>query len=109
MKFLLLTSQALAATNVWSEDLYCDYNQIKIEQFETTDKTYSYYKCHQWCLEVDKQNGPYYDQGSDMCCDFEKWSDGSFNCYLYAGGEQLTQNKEDYPNDKFQSIVFPHL
>ena len=43
-----------------------------------------------------------------MCCDYEKWQDGSFNCYLYAGGVQVDQDMEDYPDDEFNSVVFAH-
>ena len=44
-----------------------------------------------------------------MCCDYEEWQDGTFNCYLYSGGAVLAVNENDFPEDKFANWVFPHL
>ena len=44
-----------------------------------------------------------------MCCDFEVWQDGSKNCYLYSGGDAVAQDMNDFPDDEFHSILFPHL
>ena len=44
-----------------------------------------------------------------MCCDYEEWQDGTFNCYLYSGGSVLPVNENDFPEDKFANWVFPHL
>ena len=103
----LMASSASAQT--WKTNYYCDYEQFVIEEKTSTAEDFSIDQCFEWCVATDKVEGSNYQTGEDMCCDYEEWSDGSFNCYLYAGGNQIKQDMNDYPDDVFNSVVFPHM
>ena len=49
-----------------------------------------------------------YDETQQMCCDYEKWSDGSYNCLLYAGGNTKQKDASIFKNEMFSNIVFAH-
>ena len=98
-----------ASAQTWKEFSYCDYDQFVVEEIIVTDPTFDATQCYNWCLEVDAGVASDYNAGDNMCCDFERWVDGSFNCYLYAGGKTVDQDMNDYPDDVFSSLVFPHL
>ena len=106
--FMALIASSVSAQD-WKTNYYCDYEQFVIEEKTSTAEDYTKEQCFEWCVNTDKVEGSNYDSGEDMCCDFEEWSDGSFNCYLYAGGNQIKQDMDDYPDDIFNSVVFPHL
>ena len=103
----LIAQGALGQT--WKKNSYCDYDQFVIDEYTSTDSNYNADTCFQWCVDLDKVEGSNYKSGDDMCCDFEEWQDGTFNCYLYAGGLTVSQDMNDYPDDTFNSNVFPHL
>ena len=110
MKFSVVALIAPAAmAQTWKTNFYCDYEQFVIDEMTSTSEDFNKDQCFEWCLATDKVEGTNYDAGADMCCDFEEWSDGSFNCYLYAGGKQIQQDMNDYPDDTFNSNIFPHL
>ena len=110
MKFSVMAFIAPAAfAQTWKKNTYCDYDQFVIEEYTSTDAAYNSDSCFQWCLDIDTVEGANYNAGDDMCCDFEEWQDGTYNCYLYAGGVTVVQDMADYPDDTFNSNVFPHL
>ena len=102
----LLASATMAQS--WTKFSYCDYSQFVVEEYTSSDVNYDSTTCFEWCLAKDA-GAMGYTAGDDMCCDFEKWVDGTFNCYLYAGGKTVPQDMDDYPNDEFNSVIFPHL
>ena len=110
MKISLISLMASTTmAQAWKAKSYCDYDQYVVDELTSTDKTFNQQTCWEWCLNIDTAEGTSYSNGADMCCDFEAWVDGSFNCYLYSGGLEVPQDMNDYPEDSFSSIVFPHL
>ena len=44
-----------------------------------------------------------------MCCDYEEWTDGTYNCYLYAGGKTIKTDPTQFPNEYFSNLIFRHM
>ena len=44
--------------------------------------------------------------GDPMCCDFEKWNDGSVFCYLYEGSETQLQDYQMNDEGMFSCFTF---
>ena len=45
--------------------------------------------CAKFCKQILNDQGDAYDWGDKFCCDYEEWSDYTFNCYLYEGHEHI--------------------
>ena len=64
--------------------MYCDYefplhDELTIPPNEG-EETYLESDCTEFCRSA--AEGLSGEQ--NLCCDYESWSDGSFNCYLYG-------------------------
>ena len=111
MKFTILLFSTASACRTWKWKTYCDFTQYVVadslndagSQFDTTCP------CFQWCKEQDSLASKQYKDGVGMCCGYEKWSDGSYNCYLYAGNKTEPQDTATFKEDTFASYTFPHL
>ena len=40
--------------------------------------------CGDWCMQVDAADKSI-PRDSDLCCDYEMWEEGTFECSLYRG------------------------
>ena len=81
---LLIIKQASAEWGVWRPNRYCDYNQPLIDEISTT-APFNTDDCKEFCRQTTKENMQEFYWGDELCCDFEAWQDGSFNCYVYEG------------------------
>ena len=81
----LLLSSISAEWNVWQDYEYCNYDQKLVAEEFRSDPDYSISSCTDFCRETTFKNANNYYWGDAMCCDFEKWDDGSYNCYVYEG------------------------
>ena len=93
MKLFVLLPLVSAEWGVWQEYEFCDYQQLQIvEEQYSSDPTYNKAACEKFCLEsVEKNNKSFYF-GDALCCDFEQWNDGTFNCYLFEGDKTQLQD-----------------
>ena len=47
--------------------------------------------CQNFCRKTAKYS-PELKENDDLCCDYEEWSDGTYNCYLYKGEKTVKQS-----------------
>ena len=79
-----------------------------VESNNDQDSSFTRDTCFEWCLSVDAEKGPDFVIGEEMCCDFEGWSDGTYECNLFGEGIVEDQDMDAYPDRVFMSNVFPH-
>ena len=100
MKFAtaLLVGSVSATWNVWNQSAYCDFD---LEEIDTTSTIYTEAECAAFCKEADL-NALHIPYGTDECCDYEAWSDGSVDCTLYKGDATIS----DSDTNGFSSMTF---
>ncbi len=66
---------------------------------------YSNDQCAYFC-EVTDQNSNSIESGTELCCDYEQWSDGSYDCSLYKGNGTILNNNgtEEYSQDDTEEV-----
>ena len=96
--------------NQWKPNMYCDYNQMRIQTKTSFDPDFGLWDCYDFCESVNNNKAEWYkvDYGENLCCDFEEFQDGSKSCSLYLGEEKQDQDLSIYPDESFQSFVLPH-
>ena len=105
MKKAILFGLPLASAEwgTWITGSYCDIEQLVLGEIYSENPEYNEDYCADFCRQVLNEkiydaNGGYYNgNGKNYCCDFEAWSDNTFNCYLYEGTEVTEQDMNEYP------------
>ena len=71
---------------VWVTNKYCDYNQELFDEQSLSPNTGLLMdsQCADFCKEKTEKLPEPEDEDQYLCCDYEQWSDGSYNCYLYG-------------------------
>ena len=90
IKKLILISTCLhlchSKFGVWVSNKYCDYNYELYDEETLPPNTGILMdsQCVEFCKSISEKIS--YDDADDkyLCCDYESWSDGSYNCYLYG-------------------------
>lgn len=109
--FVLCAATASASWGEWDTSNYCDFSQEEVAQEKITSEFYySSDQCSYFCQTSDQERDDI-TYGTDLCCDFEQWADGSYDCTLYqvdpAGEATLVNSFEnDGSGDEFQSMTF---
>ena len=107
MKFAviaLIASSASATWGVWDSDKYCDFGNEVIEEKNVDAFTYfSRSDCAAFCEAADLR-ALHITYGTDECCDYEAWTDGSTDCTLYLGDDTLPNYSSS--GSDFQSMTF---
>ena len=81
----MLVATTTASWGEWDRQEYCDFNQDKIDTENiSSDYYYTTEECSYFCETTDQSNGDI-AYGDGLCCDFEAWEDGSYDCTLYKG------------------------
>ena len=112
MKFAvaaLLATTASATWGTWDSANYCDFGQEEIDSVSfTADEAFmggiGREACAQLCVTMD-QSALHIPYGTDECCDYEGWSDGSVDCTLYMGDDVMTNTAQGYGDD-YASMTF---
>ena len=81
-----LMTETQALWGFWDTSAYCDYSMTFIDN---TEMIRSMEDCTQFCgaaADAAYYGTPEMTWGGEMCCDYEEWSDGTFNCNLFVGG-----------------------
>ena len=101
MKFAaaVLIGSAQAAWGTWDQSAYCNYNS---EEVDATMLITTEAECSAFCKDAD-MNALHIPYGTNECCDFEAWGDGTYDCTLYMGSEETI---EDSPTNGFSSMSF---
>ena len=108
MKYLALCAATASATwGEWDSTNYCDFSQEEVDQEKiTSDYYYSSDQCSYFCQITDQEDDTT-PNGTDLCCDYEQWANGSYDCTLYKGGSTIANSFEnDGSGDEFQSMTF---
>ena len=89
--------------NQWKANMYCDYNQMRIQTKTSFDPDFGLWDCYDFCESVNNNKAEWYkvDYGENLCCDFEEFQDGSKSCSLYLGEEKQYQDLRVYPDESF--------
>ena len=85
----MLVATTTASWGEWDRQEYCDYTQDKVDT-ENIDSDFYYTteECAYFCETTDQETGDI-AYGDALCCDFEAWEDGSYDCTLYKGDSTL--------------------
>ena len=82
---LFLTSTR-ASWGEWNRSAYCDYTQPKVNSENMgADYFYSTDECQLFCEQADQEASDIM-YGDSLCCDYEQWEDGTYDCTLYNSG-----------------------
>ena len=107
MKLLSLLPLIAAEWDVWQEYEFCDYEQnVLVSEEFSSDPSYNKATCTQFCKKTVQQNNKNYYFGDVLCCDYEEWADGTFDCYLYEGGKTQLQDINSMEEHYFASFIF---
>ena len=105
----LLATSASAEWGHWDSLNYCDFNQDEIgyQSFTAAEASMlgiDKQACADICVSIDASalDIPY---GTDECCDYEAWSDGSVDCTLYRGDDTIVNDSFGTGND-YASMTF---
>ena len=103
----LLVSFTSATWGEWDGANYCSYEQDVVGQEKIeSDFYYSQDQCASFCEQSDQQDTTI-SYGTSLCCDYEQWADGSYDCTLYKGNTTVeNQFVNDGSGDEFQSMTF---
>ena len=58
------------------------------DQIESTSSRDALVDCQNFCKSTAKYSVDL-KENDDLCCDYEEWADGTYNCYLYKGKETV--------------------
>ena len=78
--------KTLCAFGEWKEYTFCDFDQTLLAQSQTPSNQGPYFleDCQEFCHES-SENVSDLEESEPLCCDFEAFEDGSFNCNLFKG------------------------
>ena len=70
----------------WIDGVFCSIDQPLIAEIYSENPAYNEGYCEDFC-RTNMQGLPedYDGMNKQFCCDYEAWSDETFNCYLYEG------------------------
>ena len=97
-----------ATWGTWSATSYCDYSQILIDSTYSYDASYDEDQCQDWCHETMEANELYYGSSDSFCCDLEDWTDGSADCYLWAGDDTISYTWSGTGYSYFTCMTFDY-
>ena len=106
--FVLCASTAAATWGEWDSANYCDFNatMVDIKLIEADVKSFSTEECAYFCETADQTVGTI-EYGTELCCDYQSWADGTFDCVLYETGVVITNDfVGDESGDLFESMLF---
>ena len=78
----------------WMKERYCDYNQLMIDESQMEARTDPKDECQNFCTYTAKYASQI-NLGDSLCCDFEEWTDGTYNCYLFQGNSTVRMSHID--------------
>ena len=55
--------------------------------------------CTYWCANQATWYDEFLTNNDPLCCDYEQWTDGTTNCYLYEGDEVIKFGDTRCEND----------
>ena len=110
MKFgYLLISTVSAYWGDWVDGVYCDISNPLIAEIYSENPKYNEGFCADFCrTSLEDMPEDYVGYGRMYCCDYEAWSDDTFNCYLYEGTKTENQDYFEYPNEYFSHFIFSY-
>ena len=95
----------------WIDGVYCGMNDPNemISQVYSENPKYTEGYCKDFCKRtLDDMPEEWVGYGKKLCCDYEAWSDNTFNCYLYEGQASENQDYEEWPNEYFSHFKFDY-
>ena len=106
----LLATSASATWGTWDSSNYCDFGQQEIDSVSFTAEEASMMGmnkqvCADLCATMD-QNALHIPYGTDECCDYEGWADGSADCTLYLGNDTMPNEFNGHPDEYEDSLRF---
>jgi hypothetical protein len=93
----LCASTAAATFGEWDSANYCAYldKSTYVDDEEVSaDYKYSSEACAYFCQDAAEDSDLLV--GTNMCCDYEKFADDTYECNLYATNEVLPTDPTDY-------------
>lgn len=100
-------SLAYSKFSSWKPYSFCDfaYYPLGVQNAKNPD-TYSQIDCEMFCKSIDIKFGSQY---KSLCCDYEWWSTGEKNCYVWGDiYRQIDQDRSEHEGEFFSSFIFTH-
>ena len=76
-----------------------DDESISADYFYTSDE------CTRFCEAADQEDEDI-EYGTKLCCDYEDWTDGTYDCTLYETDKVIVNEYELDYEDVFYSFLF---